>query len=128
MEWSKEKYEANKLGNIAELDKLKGKLYAGYILAMDGGHIRAEVYRKGRKGSYSFVCFLHHFSSWDNNPGWFRSGRCYSAQDAVVDALHKAGYNYEPEHGCGWCDGDMMLRAIGQESGGGFKIYNFGWF
>lgn len=121
MDWEENKFMENRLIDLSEMDKLKGKLYAGYILALDGdGHIRADVYKRGD----SFVCFLHHAVASMGRPCWFRSGRCYGAQHAVVDALQHAGYSYDGPQNDGW----EMLRRIGIESGGKFHIYNFGWF
>ena len=120
MEFDIEKFRENRLTNIAEIETSFAKnLRGGYILAVDCGHIRAEVYKKGRY----FYCFLNHLVNWCD-PGWVRSGKRYDAQDAVVDALHKAGYDYEPEHG--WCDGGTMLCAIGQEFGDDYRIFSFG--
>lgn len=120
MEWNEEKYNANMLESLDEMtSRFSKNLYGGFILAVDGGHIRAEVYKKGK----FFYCFLNLLVPW-SDAGWVRSGKRYDAQDAVVDALHKAGYDYEPEHG--WCDGGTMLCAIGQEFGDGYRIFSFG--
>lgn len=118
MEWNEETYMANTLDKLDELESLQGKLYAGYILAMDKGHIRAEVYKKGHR----YVCFVYHSVPYCT-PRWVRSGKCYAAQESIVDALAKAGYDCDKCH-YGW----DALRQIGQEFGDNFRLYTFGNF
>lgn len=121
MEFDIEKFRENKLATIAEMETRFGKnLYGGYILAVDCGHIRAEVYKKG----HYFYCFLNHLVDW-GDPGWVRSGRCHTAEMAITDAILKAGYSHEELK---WYDhGRLWLELIGREFGDNYRIFNFGW-
>ena len=64
MEYSNETFKANLLA-YKDDDRSGLTLYGGYILAVDEGHIRVEVYRKGRY----FYCYLNHLVPW-GDPGW----------------------------------------------------------
>ncbi len=117
IEFDGEKFLKNKLVSLNEIKS--SSLYGGYILACDIGHINAEVYRKGKY----FVCLLHQVVPW-SEVGWVCSGKCNSAEEAVTDAILKAGYSSDELH---WYDGGWVwLRNIGLEFGDTRKIYNFG--
>lgn len=124
MEWSKEKYEANMLKPLDEMTSRFGmNLYGGFILAVDHGQIRAEVYKKGKW----FYCFLNLLVPW-SDAGWVRSGKCYTAEEAVADAVQKAGYEVTDVPTPWWANssGSVWLTRIGQEFGDNFRLFSFG--
>ena len=121
IEFDNDKFVKSKLYTLDEMERrFKGKLYGGYILAVDKGTIRAEVYHKGSV----FYCFLWHAVPWSDT-GWVRSGKCSTAEWAITDAILKAGYSHEElkyyDHGRLW------LECIGRELGDNYRIFNFGW-
>ena len=121
IEYDNDKFNTNRLVTCAEMEKrFRNNLYGGYILAVDKGTIRAEVYKKGNY----FWCFLWQGVPW-GDPGWIRSGKCHTAELAITDAILKAGYSHEElkyyDHGRLW------LEFIGREFGDTFRIFNFGW-
>lgn len=118
MTYSNAIFKANQLA-YKDDDRSGLTLYGGYILAVDEGHIRVEVYKKGRY----FYCYLNHLMPW-GDPGWVRSKKCYSFNEAVDTALMEAGYfDIELDR---YVDGYLWLTAIGREFGDNYRIFSFG--
>ena len=122
MKYDAEKAKENRLADISEVAKLT--LYGGYVFTTLDSAIRAEVYKRGR----GYYCFL-----WDGvcpgQCGWFRSDKCYSPENAVADALHKAGYSFDDDvPSPPWWDneGRMCLEHIGKSLGVPYRIISIG--
>ena len=118
MEYSNETFKANLLA-YKDDDRSGLALYGGYILAVDEGHIRVEVYKKGRY----FYCYLNHLMPW-GDPGWVVSDKCCSFSEAVTHAILKAGYSH-PEIDK-FNAGYRWLTTIGREFGDNYRIFSFG--